>query len=158
MNFGVYSSLWQGAAFFLSCIAVVASLRATRIRYWIAFSAYALIVLGHAYIALFPIFFGNQMAKAFHAGSVSAIQTLVPWLALAFFALPVFVLLPVIPQTIARRTAAILFGGAIVVAIISTTYVLLSNPQRFYGPPYGQLGVLLLLLWLRIDDIRGKIT
>lgn len=149
---------WPGATFLLSCIALVATLRATKTRYWIAFSAYALIVLCHAVIVLFPMFWAVHMAGAIGVRSVAPVQThIFPWLALAFFALPVFALLPVMSQPRARRIAAILFGGALSVAIISSILMLLTSPREFRGPPYGQLTILLVLLWLRIDNIRPKL-
>ena len=73
--FGVYMSYWQSAAFVLACIALFATLRASKARYWIALSAYALIVIGSAAMATFPMFFGISMANAFGPRNVSSMLT-----------------------------------------------------------------------------------
>jgi len=119
--------------------------------------AYALIVLGHAATLFFSMFLGISMADAFGSGGASAIPTMLAFIALGLFVLPAIVLLPAVPQRRARWTAAIVFGSIISVAIITSILGLLSFPPQFYSARYGELGVLLLLLWLRIDDVRSKL-
>jgi len=152
-------SYWQSAAFVLACVAVFATLLASKARYWTALSAYALIVIGSAAMATFPMFFGIGMANAFGPRNVSPIGYVFPLLTLAFFALPILALFPFVSRATARRVAAMLFGGAVLIAIGFTLYSLFTRPKGYFGsgPAYGQLGLLFLLLWLRVYDIRSKL-
>ena len=156
--FGVYMSYWQSAAFVLACIAVFATLLASKARYWIALSAYALIVIGSAAMATFPMFFGISMANAFGPRNVSSMLTSFLCSRSPFRASSLG-LFPFVSRATARRVAAVLFGGAVLIAIGFTLYSLFTRPRAYFGsgPAYGQLGLLFLLLWLRVYDIRSKL-
>jgi len=99
------------------------------------------------------------MANAFGPRNVSPIGYVFPLLTLAFFALPILALFPFVSRATARRVAAMLFGGAVLIAIGFTLYSLFTRPKGYFGsgPAYGQLGLLFLLLWLRVYDIRCKL-
>ncbi len=152
-------SYWYSAAFLLSCIAVAASLRATRARYWVAVSTYALIVVGSAGMAAFPMFFNISMANAFGARHVSPVAYFFPLVVLAFFAIPAVALFPFVPLSKARWIGIIFFGVALSLTIVAVIYGLFWQSRGSFHPPpaFGQLGLLFLLLWLRVYDIRSAV-
>jgi hypothetical protein len=158
--YGVYMSYWYSAAFLLSCIAVAASLRATPTRYWIAVSAYSLVVVGSAAMAVFPMFFNISMANAFGPHNVSPVAYLLPLATLTFFAIPAVALFPFVQLSKAKWIGMIFFGIALALTAISAIYALLMKSRGSFSPSaaYGQLGLLFLLLWLRVYDVRSALN
>ena len=157
--YGVYLSYWYVAAFFLATAVVLSSLRASRLRFWIALLAYTLLLLGSAAAAAFPMVFNIGMANAFTRGSVSPLAYVGPLLILAFAAVPALSLYPFVSQRAARRIAIFFFGTALIVATLYTGYTLyslLAAPMRAVGGPLvGLLTLFILLLWLRVYGLRA---
>jgi hypothetical protein len=158
--YGVYVQRWYAAAFGLAVIIILASLRPGRRRYWLAFAAYGLFAIGTAVAIVFPIFFQISLANAFGPSQASAKVYLVPLLILIVAVVPAFALLPALRSSTARRIAAIFFGLPLLTAAIFTLIVVI-RPLSSGGqsaPFAGFLCLLCLLLWMRVDGLRGRPT
>ncbi len=149
-------STWSFIEYFLGLVIVFATWEHTAKRYRIALIAFTVIAIGESVRIIDPMLFGVRMANSFGPRDVSVLAYVPSAVIVAFFAATTYILYS------RKKSGSIRWIGfaSFLLAfpfLLSGLLLLCGSSVAFLRLAfYGEQGLLLLLLWLRVYDAKSS--